>query len=104
PHHGGQSANPLMLYDWAKPRNVVVSQRMPAPRTTDALTPLERSGIPLLRTWQRGAVHFRWSADRIIPEGFLDHNHRSGPRFLPQEERTERNRTRGPTALTTPLG
>jgi competence protein ComEC len=60
PHHGGRSANPAALYAWARPRAVVVSQRMPAPVTNDALTALKRSGIPLLRTWQRGAVHFRW--------------------------------------------
>ena len=61
-----------MLYNWAKPRTVMVSQRMPAPGTSDALTPLERSGIPLLRTWQSGAIHFEWSDPRIVTEGFLD--------------------------------
>jgi hypothetical protein len=35
-------------------------------------TPPEPSGIPLLRTWQRGAVHFQWRSDHIITEGFLD--------------------------------
>jgi hypothetical protein len=40
--------------------------------TSDALAPLERSGIPLLRTWQRGAVHIQWRSDRIIADGFLD--------------------------------
>jgi len=72
PHHGGKTANPSWLYAWTRARAVVVSQRMPAPGTTDALTPLERSGIPLLRTWQRGAVHFQWRSDGIIAEGFLD--------------------------------
>jgi competence protein ComEC len=74
PHHGGRSANPAALYAWARPQAVVVSQRMPAPGTNDALTALERSGIPLLRTWQRGAVHFRWQSDEIAREGFLDHH------------------------------
>lgn len=74
PHHGGKSANPSWLYSWARPRAVVVSQRMPAVGSSDVLTPLERSGIPLLRTWQRGAVHFQWRSDHIITEGFLDHN------------------------------
>ena len=55
PHHGGKTANTAMLYAWARPRTVIVSQRMPVPGTIDALTSLERSGIPLLRTWQRGA-------------------------------------------------
>jgi len=58
----------------------MVSQRVPTAGTNDALTPVERSGIPLLRTWQRGAVHFQWSSDRIITEGFLDQDDR--PRSL----------------------
>jgi len=81
PHHGGKTANTPMLYAWAKPRAVVVSQRRPAPGTTDALTPVERSGIPLLRTWQRGAVRFEWRSDRIIADGFLDQ--RDQPRSPP---------------------
>src|SRR5271157_1232207 len=80
PHHGGKSANPAMLYAWARPRTVVVSQRLPAPGMTDALTPLERAGTPVLRTWQRGAIHFRWTPDGIITQGFLDFN---GSRALP---------------------
>jgi competence protein ComEC len=82
PHHGGRTANTSMLYAWARPRTVVVSQRPTAPGTTDALTPLERSDIPLLRTWQRGAIHFRWTPNGIIAEGFLDHHDqpRSEPR------------------------
>jgi len=63
-----------MLYAWARPQADIVSQRMPAPGMTDALTTLERSGLPLLRTWQRGAVHFQWSLDHIITESFLDHH------------------------------
>jgi hypothetical protein len=42
-----------MLY--ARPRTAIVSQRMPATGTTDVLTPMERSGIPLLRT--KGPIH-----------------------------------------------
>ena len=80
PHHGGKSANPLWLYSWAKPRAVVVSQRPSVSGTTDALSPVERGGIPLLRTWERGAIHFRWSFDRILTQGFLDLN---GCRSLP---------------------
>jgi competence protein ComEC len=71
PHHGGKSANPSWLYSWARPRAVVVSQRPSVSGTTDALSPVERGGIPLLRTWQRGAIHFRWSSDRILTQGFL---------------------------------
>ena len=62
----------MTLYRWAKPLAVVVSQRQPPVGSADALTPLNRSGIPLLRTWQRGAVHFQWGDDRIVSEGFLD--------------------------------
>jgi competence protein ComEC len=54
-----------MRYNWAKSRTVMVGQRLPTPGTNDALTPLERSGIPLLRTWQRGAVHFQWRSGQI---------------------------------------
>ena len=80
PHHGGKSANPSWLYSWARPRTVVVSQRPPAPGTTDALTPLELAGTPVLRTWQRGAIHFRWTPDGIVTQGFLDfHGSRSWP-------------------------
>ncbi len=82
PHHGGKSANPSWLYSWARPRAVVVSQRPPAPGTTDALTPLERAGTPLLRTPKRGAIHFRWTHDSIITSGFLDPHDQPGPRHL----------------------
>jgi hypothetical protein len=61
PHHGGESVNPSWLYSWARPRAVVVSQRPSAPVTADALASLKRDGIPLFRTWQRGAVRFQWS-------------------------------------------
>jgi competence protein ComEC len=61
-----------MRYNWAPPRTVVVSQRGFTLGSTDALTPFERRGIPLLRTWQRGAVHFEWGSDHIVMEGFLD--------------------------------
>jgi hypothetical protein len=54
--------------------------RLPTPDRTDALTPLERAGTPVLRTWQRGAIHFRWTPDGIITQGFLDLN---GSRSLP---------------------
>ena len=80
PHHGGKSANPSWLYSWARPWAVVVSQRPSVSGTTDALSPVERGGTPLLRTWERGAIHFRWSSDRIITQGFLDLN---GCRSLP---------------------
>ena len=64
-----RTANPPWLYSWARPKAVVISQRPPAPGKTDTLTPLERSGIPLLRTWQCGAVHFQWGRITSSPEG-----------------------------------
>src|SRR5271157_2378419 len=90
PHHGGKSANPSWLYSWARPRTVMVGQRPPAAGTTDALTPLERSGIPLLRTWQRGAVHFQWRPDHIITEGFLDYHDKPRSRPLAGENELTR--------------
>ena len=75
-----------MLYAWARPRTVMVSQRMPALGSSDSLTPLERSGIPLLRTWQRGAVHFQWRSDHIITEGFVDHPDQRRSRPLSQRK------------------
>ena len=49
PHHGGRSANPDWLYQWARPQLVVVSQRQLVAHAGDALAPLEQRGIPLLR-------------------------------------------------------
>ncbi|SIO29120.1 competence protein ComEC [Singulisphaera sp. GP187] len=74
PHHGGRSANPESLYTWARPGLVVVSQRPPAVGTRDPLEALEPRGIPLLRTWQRGAIRLRWEPDRLAARGFLDEN------------------------------
>ena len=86
PHHGGKSANTGMLYTWARPRTVIVSQRMTSPGSSDALTPLERAGTPLLRTPKRGAIHFRWTHDSIITSGFLDPHDQPGPRHLAGEK------------------
>jgi len=57
-HHGGKTANAAILYEWARPSTVIVSQRMATLEMNDVLITLERSGIPLLRTWQCGVVHF----------------------------------------------
>ena len=78
PHHGGKTANPDWLYRWAKPRLVVVSQRPVAAKAGDALAPLERRGIPLLRTWRQGAIRLRWTDDGITTRSFLD-NREDGP-------------------------
>jgi competence protein ComEC len=76
PHHGGRAANPEILYEWAKPRIVVVSQRPSAVRTPDALSFLERRGIPLLRTWRTGAIRLRWTTAGITAHGFLEEPNR----------------------------
>jgi competence protein ComEC len=72
PHHGGRTANPRWLYDWARPALVVVSQRPPAPGTTDALAILDAGHVPLLRTWRRGAVLLRWTRGGVVARGFRD--------------------------------
>jgi beta-lactamase superfamily II metal-dependent hydrolase/alpha-beta hydrolase superfamily lysophospholipase len=71
PHHGGRSANPASLYEWARPRSVVVSQRAPRTGSADALTPLERREVPLWRTWRDGAIRLRWTDGGIVASGFL---------------------------------
>jgi len=72
PHHGGKSANPEWLYQWARPRLAVVSQRPLPARAADSLALLERSGVPLLRTWRQGAIRLRWTGEGISARGFLD--------------------------------
>jgi competence protein ComEC len=72
PHHGGRTANPGWFYLWASPAQVIVSQRPPAPGTRDALAPLAAQGVPLLRTWQRGAIRLGWTKNGITARGFLD--------------------------------
>jgi competence protein ComEC len=72
PHHGGRSANPARLYDWANPRIVAASQKPPFPLGSDALTPLERTDIVLLRTWKAGAILLRWTARGIVARGFVE--------------------------------
>jgi competence protein ComEC len=71
PHHGGRSANPASLYEWAGPRTVVVSQRAPRTGSADALTPLERQSVPIWRTWRDGAIRLRWTEAGIVATGFL---------------------------------
>ena len=56
PHHGGRAANPPWFYRWARPARVIVSQRPPMPGASDPLAPLAARGIPVLRTWERGAI------------------------------------------------
>ena len=84
PHHGGKTANPEWLYRWAKPRLVVVSQRPVAAKAGDALAPLERRGIPLLRTWRQGSIRLQWTDDGIATRSFLD-NRDDGPEMSRHE-------------------
>jgi beta-lactamase superfamily II metal-dependent hydrolase/alpha-beta hydrolase superfamily lysophospholipase len=74
PHHGGRAANPELLYQWAKPRLVVASQRPPSSAASDALAPIERLGIPVMRTWRRGAIRIRWIDNALVAHAFLDEN------------------------------
>ena len=75
PHHGGRTSNPPALYTWANPALVAVSQRSPITGARDPLTFLEAPGKdarPLLRTWQTGAIRFRWTPSGLQATGFLD--------------------------------
>ncbi len=69
PHHGGRTANPGWLYDWARPGIVVASQRALSATSRDALSGL---AVDLFRTWQRGAVTLTWGASGLIAAGYLD--------------------------------
>jgi competence protein ComEC len=77
PHHGGKSANPAWLYDWARPRVVVASQRSNSASGADALALVENHGIPVLRTWREGSIHLGWSSRGIDARGFLVQGGRS---------------------------
>ena len=72
PHHGGRTSNPAWLYDWARPRTVIASQKPPTPGSRDALEPLALSRFTLLRTWQTGAIRLRWLDDEIEISPFLE--------------------------------
>jgi pimeloyl-ACP methyl ester carboxylesterase len=65
--------------------------------TNDALTALERQGIPLARTWRHGSVGLRWSADGIKTRGFLEEIDRQTER----EEHTESSAMERPAATIT---
>jgi len=72
PHHGARAANPPGLFEWARPRVVVASQKPPVAGASDALTPLEGGAIVVLRTWRAGAILLRWTPEGIAARGFLD--------------------------------
>ncbi len=68
PHHGGKTANPDWFYDWARPLQVVASQRRPT--GSDALEPIERQGRPVHRTWKDGAISLRWDSSHLNVDSF----------------------------------
>jgi competence protein ComEC len=72
PHHGGKSANPVWLYEWARPRALVVSQRPVEPGASDALAPFALQGVPLWRTWREGSIRLRWTGVGIVAHGFRE--------------------------------
>ncbi len=74
PHHGGRAANPEWLYEWARPRIVIASQRPPSVPANDPLAAIERMGIPILRTWRKGAIRISWTRDGVVATAFLDQN------------------------------
>ena len=74
PHHGGRVANPAWLYEWARPRIVIASQRPPSVPANDPLAAVERMGVPILRTWREGAIRISWTGDGVVATAFLDPN------------------------------
>ena len=70
PHHGGGTANPAYLYDWAVPKAVIVSQRRPISGARDALEPIAARGVRLLRTWEVGAIRARFGPDEFTLDSF----------------------------------
>ncbi len=72
PHHGGRVANPEWLYQWARPRIVIASQRPPSAAANDPLAAIERMAIPVLRTWRKGAIRISWTGDGVVTTAFLD--------------------------------
>jgi competence protein ComEC len=104
PHHGGRSANPPWLYDWARPSRVVVSQRAPNAGAKDALTPLERRGVSVLRTWQTGAVHLIWYDTGLSAVGFLEERDRSRGSSVTLEVASLNNSAKGSPVVQSHFG
>ena len=75
PHHGGRTANPEWLYEWAKPRLVVVSQRRERLTRPTPSLPSRGSGSRSCATWRHGSIHFTWMDDGIMTRTFLDNSH-----------------------------
>jgi competence protein ComEC len=78
PHHGGKTANPELLYAWARPRAVAVSQKLLPSRSGDALAPIEERGIPVLRTWRQGAIRMRFTSLGVSIRGFVEERDHPG--------------------------
>jgi competence protein ComEC len=88
PHHGGRVANPDWLYEWASPQLVIASQRPPSSTANDALGAIERLGIPVERTWRRGAIRVSWSDGPVAVTGFLDEPGRKAEQSRPGDLRS----------------
>ena len=73
PHHEGKSANPSWLYSWARPRTVVVS-RAPTRHDGRPRPAGTRGHTRASHLAARAAIHFRWTPDGIVTQGFLDLN------------------------------
>jgi competence protein ComEC len=72
PHHGSRVSNPVWFYEWARPAQVVVSQRAPMAGAADPLALLRAERVKLLRTWERGAVRLAATENGWTAQGFLD--------------------------------
>ena len=87
PHHGGRTANPEWLYEWAKPRLVVVSQRPVDPR--DQRRPVRRSNaeeFPSSEPGERARSACDGRDDGIAARGFLDETSDQGDERGPVRE------------------
>ncbi|MEO6810292.1 MAG: alpha/beta hydrolase, partial [Isosphaeraceae bacterium] len=58
----------------ADPPLIVVSQRRPVPGSRDPLDPPPLPSARVLRTWQGGAIRFRWTNTGLAAESFVDHD------------------------------
>lgn len=75
PHHGSRTSNTVEFANWARPRLVVSSQNRPRwpAKEPDVFT---QRGIPMLTTWQHGAVTLR-----SRPGGLVVETYRTGERW-----------------------
>lgn len=72
PHHGGRTANPPYLYDWAEPKAAIVSQRRPIAGAKDPLAAQAARGVRVFRTWQAGAIRARLESTGFQISAYLE--------------------------------